>query len=252
MRRTRVIPILLIHKEGVYKTKSFKDPRYIGDPINANRLFNDLEADEIIVLDIDASKANRSSDLEIIEDIVSEAFMPVSFGGGIDNSDLARKILNLGVEKIIINKSAQQNDDVLMDCINRFGSSSVIGCVDYKKDLHGENRQFDHVKSSHIDSTLLEAVERLQSLGVGEIMINSVDRDGMMNGLDISTIKEITPTLDIPLIVCGGAESIDDLKKASEAGANAIAAGSMFVFLGKLKGVMINYPSEQILNKYLK
>ena len=252
MRRTRVIPVLLIHKKGVYKTTKFKEPTYIGDPINAIRLFNDLEADEIIILDIDASKSDNSPNLNIIEDIVSEAFMPVAYGGGINNKILAGKILRLGVEKIIFNNAAQQDESIVRECIDSFGASSVVVCVDYKENYSGINQQFNHVNSVVTDLSLVEAVVRAQKLGVGEIMINSVDRDGIMKGLDIKNIKEIAGTLDVPLIVCGGAGTIEDLKEASDAGANAIAAGSMFVYLGKLKGVMINYPSDEILNQCLR
>ena len=252
MRRTRVIPVLLIHNEGVYKTTKFKDPQYIGDPINAIRLFNDLEADEIIIQDIDASKSGKSPDLNTIEDIVSEAFMPVSYGGGINNKSLAGKILQLGVEKIIFNHAAQQDETIVRECIKSFGASSIVVCVDYTRSSSGLYQQFNHVDSRVTDLSLAEAVTKAQKLGAGEIMINSVDRDGVMKGLDIKNITEIEPNLDIPLIVCGGAGTIEDLKEASDAGANAIAAGSMFVYLGKLKGVMINYPSDEILRQCLR
>lgn len=252
MRRTRVIPVLLLHKDGVYKTTKFKDPQYIGDPINAIRLFNDLEADEIIILDIDASKSDCSPNLETIEDIVSEAFMPVAYGGGINNKILAGEILRLGVEKIILNHAAQQDETLVQDCIESYGASAVVICIDYKKNHSGFYHQFNHVNSTVTELSLAQAVAKAKNLGAGEIMINSVDRDGAMNGLDIKNILEIEPTLDLPLIVCGGARTIEDLKEASEAGANAIAAGSMFVYLGKLKGVMINYPKDEILRQYLR
>ncbi|MDC0101055.1 HisA/HisF-related TIM barrel protein [Alphaproteobacteria bacterium] len=252
MRRTRVIPVLLIHNKGVYKTTKFKNPQYIGDPINAIRLFNDLEADEIIILDIDASKLGKSPDLNIIEDIVSEAFMPVAYGGGINNKNLAGEILRLGVEKIIFNHAAQQNTTIVQDCITSYGASSVVVCVDYMRGPSGLYQQFNHVDSCVTDLSLAEAVGEAQKLGVGEIMIHSVDRDGVMNGLDINNITEIAPALDVPLIVCGGAGAIGDLKEASDAGANAIAAGSMFLYLGKLKGIMINYPSDETLRQCLR
>jgi len=252
MRRNRVIPVLLIHKGGVYKTKRFEKPRYIGDPINAIRLYNDLQADEIIILDIDASKQNISPNLEIIEDIVSEAFMPVAYGGGINNVNLAGEILKTGVEKIILNKLVQRNQESLKNYINRFGSSSVVVCIDYKIDSSGIRRQFDHVSMSSLESSVEDAVKALQAIGVGEIMIHSVDRDGLMMGLDIETIKKISSFIEIPMIACGGAGKIEDLMDATEAGANAVAAGSMFVYLGKLNGVMINYPSEEILSRYIR
>lgn len=252
MRRTRVIPVLLIHNEGVYKTKKFKDLRYIGDPINAIRLFNDLNADEIIILDINASKSGNSPNLNIIEDIASEAFMPVSYGGGINNKILAGKILRLGVEKIIINNAAQQNESIIKECIDSFGASSVTVCIDYKENYSGMHQLFKHVNSIVTDLSLVDAVIRAEKLGVGEIMINSVDRDGIMEGLDIKNIKKIASTIDVPLVVCGGARTIEDIREASEAGADAIAAGSMFVYLGKLKGVMINYPSDEELSHCLR
>lgn len=252
MRRTRVIPVLLIHQGGVYKTKGFTHPVYIGDPINTIRLFNDLEVDEIVVLDIDATKKNNSPNFEMIEELASEAFMPFAYGGGIKSIDQARVILQCGIEKVVLNHAIQNNYDLITECADQFGSQSVVASIDYTKRIFGGNVHFDHVSNKPLKTNIVNAAIASEQAGAGEILINSVDLDGLMTGLDIETIKEVSDSVNIPFIVCGGAGNLDHLKDAEQAGASAIAAGSMFIFHGKQRGVLINYPKEANLRKYLQ
>ena len=252
MRRTRVIPVLLIHNGGVYKTKNFREPVYIGDPVNAIRLFNDLEVDEICVLDIDATKENRAPDFEMIRELTSEAFMPFSYGGGIASTDQASQILQCGVEKIILNHYVMTHPELISQCALKFGSSSVVVSIDYSKNFFGRERVFDYVGRKKLKTTVLDTAILAEQQGAGEILINSVDKDGLMLGLDYSMIEQISRSLSIPLIACGGAGSLDHLRKAEEAGCSAIAAGSIFVFYSQQKGVLINYPTEAELREFLK
>ena len=251
MRAFRLIPVLLIHNLGVYKTKKFQKPIYIGDPINAVRLFNDLEVDEIIILDIDASKNRTEPNFNFIEDLASEAFMPFAYGGGIQTVDQAQKIIQLGAEKIVLNHQAHRNNSLISDCAKRFGSQSVVVSIDYKKKIFSEEMLYDHVSEKILNKTLIDSVLDSQKAGAGELMITSVERDGQMEGMDISIIKKVSSLLSIPIIPCGGIGSLIHIKKAHQAGAEALAAGSFFVFYGKQNGILINYPKETELEKVL-
>jgi len=247
-----VIPVLLIHNGGIYKTNKFQAPVYIGDPINAIRLFNDLGVDEICILDIDASKKNVPPNYKAIEDIASEAFMPLSYGGGIRTIDHATNLFQLGIEKIVLNHVVQNDTEIVNKCASQFGSQSVVVSIDYKKTLFNGNQCYDHVKRKTLKMKVSDAAAFAQSSGAGEVMINSVDRDGLMCGMDVDTIRGVSGVIDVPLVVCGGAGNIEDIQNAVHAGATAVAAGSMFVFHGKQNGVLINYPEEEQLEKYLR
>jgi len=251
MRRTRVIPVLLIHRGGVYKTIKFKNPVYIGDPINAIRLFNDLEVDEIIVLDVDASKHAKSPSISSIEELASEAFMPFSYGGGVKTVDQASDILKCGVEKIIVNHAVQNSNQLITSIVSEFGAQSLVVSIDYKNKMFSGNRQFDHVTQTYVNKSVVDAAIVAEQLGAGEIMITSMDRDGLMKGMDLVMIKEVADSISLPLIACGGAGNLEHLQAAERSGASAIAAGSMFVFHGKQHGVLINYPKESKLREYL-
>lgn len=251
MRRTRLIPVLLIHQGGVYKTSKFKSPVYIGDPINTIRLFNDMEVDEIVVLDIDASKDNREPNYEMFEELASEAFMPVGYGGGIKSVEQAKRILNSGVEKVIINHAAQSSGELIAECASRFGSQSVMASIDYAKKLLGGWKQYDHVTGKLLMLSPLDAAENAEKMGAGEVLLSCVDRDGCMQGLDVELIQEASRRLEIPIVACGGAGTLEHLQQAEAAGASAIAGGSMFVFRGKQRGILISYPNEAQLRQYL-
>jgi cyclase len=252
MRRTRVIPVLLIIDGGVYKTTKFADPVYIGDPINTVRLFNDLEVDELVILDIQASKNRVTPDIEFISDIISEAFMPVAYGGGLHSKEQAGRVLRAGVEKVVLNDVNLDSLTVLEHCAKEFGSQSVIAAVDVKKKLFGGYSVYGHVSGKTMEISIREYVDKLIESGAGEIFLTEIDRDGMMKGYDLELISSITSVVDVPVIVCGGAGTLKHMQEAAKMGACALAAGSMFVYKGKQKGVLINYPSENQLRQYLK
>jgi cyclase len=241
----RVIPCLLVRGNALVKTKKFKDPIYIGDPVNAMRIFSDKEADEIIVLDIDASREGREPNYELIAEMAGEAFMPMAYGGGIRDIGQIRRLIRSGIEKVVINTAATESTEVIRAAVEVFGSQAVVGAVDVKKTMFGAYRVV--TKSATID-TRLDLDEHIQNLitaGVGEIFINSVDRDGVMAGYDVPLIRGITQKVNVPVIACGGAGTAEHMAQAvRESGASALAAGSMFVFYGKHRAVLINYSSQ--------
>lgn len=245
MHRARVIPCLLIRGNGLVKTKKFKDAVYIGDPVNAVRIFSDKEADEIVVLDIDASKNGSDINYQLIEEMAGEAFMPMAYGGGIRTLAQIRQLIRLGIEKVVINTAAVESINVIREAADVFGSQAIVGAVDIKKNLFGGYKIC--VKSATIDvkRTLDDHVGDLVAAGVGEIFINNVDRDGTMIGYDLKPILGVTSKVNVPVVVCGGAGSMGDLAYAiREGNVSGVAAGSMFVFHGKHRAVLINYPTD--------
>ena len=250
MYRPRVIPVLLLKDKGLVKTVKFNKSRYIGDPINAVRIFNDLEADELVFLDITASKEKRTISLDLVKEIGDEAYMPFAVGGGIKTIEDVEKILKAGAEKVVFNTVLQENLEILSEVALKFGSQSVIASVDVKKNLFGKYVAYVKSGKIKIKTPLLEFVKGIEKKGAGEIIINSIDNDGVMKGYDIDLIKTISDVVDIPVIACGGAWELNHLKEASEKGyASAVAAGSMFVYHGPRKGILVNYPEKEELNK---
>jgi cyclase len=249
MQRIRVIPVLLLKGKGLYKTIKFKDPQYIGDPINAVKIFNEKEVDELCFLDISATSAKHEINYKMISEIASECFMPLSYGGGINSLDQIKKLFNIGIEKVIINTAAHSNNNLISAASAYFGSQSIVGCIDVKKNFLGKYEVHIESGKKNTKKNPLDFAKELQEMGVGEILLNSIDRDGTMKGYDIEIIKKISSCLNVPLIACGGAGSIDDLSMVvKEGSANAVAAGSMFVFHGKHKAVLISYPSQKEIN----
>lgn len=245
MYRARIIPCLLISGNGLVKTRKFKDPIYIGDPVNAMRIFSEKEVDEIVVLDIDASRQQQEPNYELIAEMAGEAFMPMAYGGGIRTLDQVRKLIRSGIEKVVINTAATESTDLIRVVADIYGSQAVVGAVDVKKTLFGGYRVV--TKSATVDSglDLYVHLQQLIAAGVGEIFVNSVDRDGMMAGYDLPLIRSITQKVNVPVVACGGAGTIEHLSQGvNEGGASAVAAGSMFVFYGKHRAVLINYPKN--------
>jgi len=243
MTRVRVMPCLLLRGRGLVKTRKFKDPIYLGDPVNAVRIFNEKEVDELVILDIDASQEAREPDYEVIAEIAGECFMPVAYGGGVRTLEQARRLIRCGVEKIVVNTAATESYEVIRETAQVFGRQAVVGAIDVKKTLLGGYRVV--VKSASVEAgvPLDEHVQGLVEAGVGEIFLNSVDRDGMMEGYDLSLIRRVVQQVKVPVVACGGAGCIDHLVAAvHEGGASAVAAGSMFVFHGRRRAVLINYP----------
>ncbi len=253
MLKNRVIPCLLLRNNGLVKTVKFKDPKYVGDPINAIKIFNEKEVDELIFLDIDASKNGKRPDFNKIQDIASECFMPLCYGGGVRSADDIEKILSLGVEKVSINSHALKDLKFIKEAAETFGSQSIVVAIDVKKDFLGKYRVYDHTKNKVMDVEPVEFAKEVAMIGAGEILINSVDRDGTMNGYDINLVKRVTNAVPVPVIALGGAGNIDDIKKVvKEGGASAASAGSMFVFHGKYRAVLITYPDWKEIEHTLK
>ena len=251
MLKTRVIPCLLLRDLGLVKTVKFDNPKYVGDPINAVKIFNDKEVDELIFLDITATTENKKPNFELLSRIASEAFMPFSYGGGIRSIDDIKKILEIGVEKVIINTYAYENPGFIKDASIKFGSQSIVVAIDVKKKKEGY-RVFVNSGRKKTEKDPVEYASELEKMGAGEIFLNSIDKDGTMEGYDINLIKKISSVLSVPLIVCGGAGKLEDFRQAVEAGASAVAAGSLFVFIGPYRAVLITYPEKSKLEKILK
>jgi imidazole glycerol-phosphate synthase subunit HisF len=238
----RVIPTLLINGTRLVKTCKFRNPKYIGDPINAIRIFNEKEVDELLVLDISASKAHRQPDFQLIEQFASECFMPLAYGGGIRTVEQARKIFSLGVEKICIQTAAFENPDFIYTLAKEFGSQSITVSVDIKRNFLGKPKIYVSSLGKTASTDLSEAISRFVRAGAGEILLNAVDKDGTLSGPDLELIKYATADLLVPLIASGGISSLADIRAAVEAGASAVAAGAFFVFQGPHRAVLLTYP----------
>jgi cyclase len=244
----RIIPCLLLKNQGLVKTIKFGKDTYIGDPINAIRIFNDKEVDELVFLDISATKEKRSPNMPYIQQLASECFMPFAYGGGVTCIDHIKKLNAIGVEKVIINTAAFSDIEFVINAVKEFGSSTIVISLDVKKDFFGKYHIYTHGGSKKYSKPLNEVFEMINHWQVGEVIINAMDRDGTMLGYDETLIKLATDTLDMPVVALGGAGKIEDFRSVIEnTSVLAVAAGSMFVFYGPHKAVLINYPTpEQI------
>ncbi len=252
MNKTRVIPILLLRGKGLVKTVKFKEPKYIGDPINSVRIFNEKEVDELVFLDITATPEGRGPDFELLADIAGEAFMPMAYGGGITSLEQVKRIFSLGFEKVVIDSAAYDAPQLIRDAVAIYGSQSIVGCVDVRRTLLGRYELSSHAGKTKQTAGLTAHVGELERLGIGEIIVNSVDRDGTQSGYDLKLLREVSSVVSIPVVACGGASSLDDFVAAvHEGGASAVAAGSLFVFVGPHRAVLINYPARADLTKRL-
>jgi imidazole glycerol-phosphate synthase subunit HisF len=252
MLSKRVIPVLLLKGNGLYKTVQFKNPVYIGDPINAVKLFNDKEVDELCFLDIEASKNKKEPNYELLAKIIDEAFIPFGYGGNITNVEQVRKLLKMGIEKVVINTAAFENKNLIPELYQRFGASTIVAAVDVKKNLFGKYELYSHDGTKSQKGNVYEYCEQLEKAGAGELLVNSIDRDGKMNGYDINLIKEIANRVGIPVIACGGAGNLGHISDCStQTNAAAFAAGSLFVYHGPHKAVLINYPTQKELKTVL-
>lgn len=250
--KTRVIPVLLLQNAGLVKTVKFKDGTYVGDPINSVRIFNEKEVDELVFLDISATPNRRGPNFDLLEDIASEAFMPMSYGGGIRSFEDAKRIFSIGYEKVVLNTLTYTSPDVVRKIASVYGSQSVVACIDVKKTLLGRVCLYTHSGANAIKTNVDQHLQNLSAMNVGEILINSMDRDGTMSGYDLGLIKSVTSKVDVPTIACGGASGLQCFVNAvKDAGCSAVAAGSMFVFHGKHKAVLISYPRRSEIEQYL-
>ena len=252
MIRPRVIPALLLKGQGLVKTVKFKDPKYLGDPINIVKIFNDKEVDELTFLDITATKEKRRPPFEMLGKITSECFMPLGYGGGICSLEDVKTLLSLGIEKVALNTAAVEIPEFVTEVAEYAGSQAVVVSMDVRKGFLGK---YEVMTRSGTTKTGLDPVEHaleMEKRGAGELFVNSIDRDGTMQGYDLDLIHRVTEAVNIPVVACGGAGSIQHLAEAiQQGGASAAAAGSMFVFQGPLRGVLISYPSQEELRRVL-
>ena len=245
MLKKRIIPILLIENKNLVKTINFKNKIYVGDPLNAIKIFNEKFVDELIILDINQNKTENKIDYQFLKDLFSECFIPVTYGGGISKLADADKILKLGVEKICLNSAVLENKNIIKEFAKNFGSQSIVASIDIKKDIFSKFYIFNNKlnkleKKIELNNFLVE----LENLGVGEILINSVDKDGTMSGMNYNIIEKTKEITNLPIIYCGGIGSILDIKNAFTHNISGVAAGSFFVFYGPHKAVLITYPHE--------
>lgn len=249
MLRTRVIPVLLLAGRRLVKTVKFKNRIYVGDPINTVKLFNDKEVDELVIVDIDATVGDKEPDYEYIERLAGQCFMPLAYGGGIRSAEQARRLLAIGVEKVIVNTAAVVDPNLISSIAQDAGSQSVVVCIDVKKNWLGkyEVKTAGGTQGAGLDPVAF-AVEAVQR-GAGEVIVNSIERDGTQSGYDLELIARVASAVNVPVIACGGAHTLGDFSAAVQRGASAVAAGSMFVFHGPHRAVLINFPKASELEK---
>jgi imidazole glycerol-phosphate synthase subunit HisF len=251
MKRIRVIPVLLLHKGGLVKSERFKNYVYVGDPINAVKIFNEKEIDEIVVLDIDATREKRGPDMQRIREISGEAFIPLAYGGGISTIEQVKELFYTGVEKVIFNYQAVHQPALITETAKLVGSQSVVVSIDFKKNWLGKQKIYTLNGTEQTGLDPVEFSRQVRDAGAGEIFLNSIDKDGTYGGYDLALIKQVCEAVGIPVIACGGAASVEDFGRAVKAGASAVAAGSLFVFQRPHRAVLISYPSQKELEEKL-
>ena len=252
MLQTRIIPCLLLKDDSLVKTVNFKKPAYIGDPVNTARIFNELEVDELVLLDISATNNNRKPDFKILSELANECFMPLAYGGGINNFEDAKKIFKIGIEKIIINSAAFTSPTIIPELADHFGNQAIVASIDVKKNMFGKYQVFSNsgTKKQKVDPVTW--AQELERLGAGEILLTAIHQEGTWTGFDINIIEKISNAVSIPVIANGGASSIEDIEKAVKQGcASAVSLGSMVVYQNKGMGVLVNFPNKEQLKNIL-
>lgn len=253
MLRTRVIPCLLLKNNSLVKTVKFKEYNYIGDPINTVRIFNEIEVDELMFLDIFASNENRKINFQILQDIANECFMPLSYGGNINSLEDAKKIFEIGFEKVIINSNAFNNLKLIEDITKYFGNQSVVGSIDVKRSFLGKYKIYSHHGRRKQNITPVSWAKKLESAGVGELLITSIDKEGSWEGYDVELIKNISESVQVPIIANGGCGKVEHIcEVVKKAYVSACAVGSMVVYQKKGMGVLVNFPDQKRLEEVLK
>jgi cyclase len=251
MRSTRVIPVVLLDANRAVKTKQFRDSEYVGDPVNTIRLFSEKSVDELVILDITATPQKTKVDVSLLETLASQAFMPISFGGNVSSLEDARKVFGSGMEKVILGTAVFENIELIEQISSSFGSQAVTVCLDVIN-VNGDTASFvtGGLVNNHTAS-ISDLTTQLQSVGVGEVIIQSVENDSMLSGFNLEHISAFSSNLSVPVVALGGCGKVSDMKAAIEAGATAIAAGTLFTFVGPHRAVLINYPTENELSQYL-
>lgn len=248
MLQHRVIPCLLLKDGGLVKTKKFKKPIYVGDPINAIRIFNDKEVDELVLLDIEASLEKRGPKYDLLNEIASECFMPLAYGGGITTIEQISKLLRLGIEKVILNTALNRDPDFVREAVKLFGSQAITASIDVRRKLFARSEVMILSGTESTGLGPVEAARIAEKLGVGEILLTSIDAEGSMEGYDIELLSTVSQSVNIPVVASGGAGSLKDMLLAVHEGhASAVSAGSFFVFYGRHNAVLITYPEYQEL-----
>ena len=253
MLQTRIIPCLLLKDDSLVKTVNFKKPAYIGDPVNTARIFNELEVDELTLLDISATNNKKKPNFKILAELAKECFMPLAYGGGINDFEDAKKIFQIGIEKVIINSIAFSKPAFITELAEHFGNQAIVASIDVKKNMFGKYQVFSNsgTKKQKVDP--VDWAQELEQLGAGEILLTAIHQEGTWMGFDINIIEKISNAVNIPVIANGGASSIEDIEKAVKQGnASAVSLGSMVVYQNKGMGVLVNFPDTEKLNKVLK
>ena len=246
----RVIPILLVSDDELVKTVKFNNRKYIGDPINTVKIFNEKEVDELVIFDIDASR-NGEINYSLIEDMVSEAFMPISYGGAVGCVEDITKLIRLGIEKVILNTSAYDDKSFIREAVSIFGSQAIVGCIDVKRNILGSYNLYTNNGTEKKSIKLENHISSLIEAGVGEIIIHDISRDGTMQGYDFDLINHIIKLVNVPVVICGGAGNLDDLLKAkNETCISGVGASSMFIYYGKRKAVLVSYLNRKDLKEF--
>lgn len=253
MSFSRVIPVLLLRRKALVKTVRFQDPSYVGDPINTVRIFNEKEVDELVFLDIICSRDNTEPQFDLVEDISRECFMPFAYGGGLRTLEQVQQVLARGAEKAIINTAAHENPAFVTEAAERFGSQSIVVSIDVQKKRQGllggkQDEVMVKCGQQRTKTDPAEYAQRMVELGAGELLLTSIDRDGTFSGFDTELVRRITESVDVPVVACGGAGNLDDMKQAVDAGATGAGAGSIFVYQGAQRAVLINYPDRKVLD----
>jgi cyclase len=242
MLKHRIIPCLLLRDGSLVKTQKFSYPKYVGDPINTIRIFNEKEVDELLVLDIKASKTKSEPNYDLVEEIAGECFMPLCYGGGVTTIEQAKRLFSIGVEKIAIQTGALNDLNLVAEIAARYGNQSLVVAIDVKKNILGQHKLYSSATGKVLSQSWLDFLRSAVDAGAGEILVNSVDKDGTMEGMDLALIKSAAGACSIPIIALGGANSLANIKSAVEAGASAVAAGAFFVYYGPHRAVLITYP----------
>ena len=248
---SRIIPTLLLSERGLYKTRAFKEPRYLGDPVNVINIYNEKQVDEMVVFDIDGHRSGQI-DWETLKRIAGECFMPLCYGGGVTTVREIQEILGLGIEKVSVNSACYDDQTLVRDSVREAGSQSIVATIDYRRDRNGNTMCYSHGGTRVREISVMDHARRLVDAGVGEIILYDIDRDGMKTGYDLETISDVTGAVDIPVVCCGGARDTADIREGLLAGASACAAGSLFCFIGRLDAVLITYPNSDKLEAELR
>lgn len=246
-RAIRVIPCLLVRGRGLWKTTRFQDPVYVGDPVNVARIFNDKRAHELVILDIGATHGDPAP-RDLIADIASECFMPSCIGGGINSLEQIQKLLGMGVEKVAINSHAIEDPRFVEEAAATFGSSTITVSIDVRRTADGRHLVYSHGGTRATDRSAVDHAREMAGRGAGEILLTSIDREGTRMGYDIDLVRSVAAAVDVPVVAHGGAGGVSDIRDAVQAGASAAAAGSLFVFYGRLRGVLVTYPPREELS----